>query len=357
MIISIGGDVAVKNDCEELFEKEDYKTLFNDVIDELNSSDKVIVNLECAVTDSDNAIKKIGPNLKAPVNTVKTLKLAGVTDCALANNHIFDYGKQGLSNTITLLNQYGIGYTGVGENRDAARKNLIFDNGDKTVAIVNVCEHEYSYALKDRVGTRAYDPYDTMDDITEAKKNNDYVIVIYHGGKEGCEYPSERLVKLCRSMVKHGASVVLCQHSHCIGCYEKFGGGHILYGQGNFHFICKEYEDVADGGAKWNTGLLIKLTIGDDVKFEMIPTVVDGKGIRLANQREKADILNSIKERSVALADESYIKKFEEFSKTLEYYKFIPDDLSQLFAHYLDCESHTDVWKVLYKTWNETNEK
>ena len=33
-----------------------------------------------------------------------------------------------------------------------------------------------------------------------------------------------------------GADVVLCQHSHCIGCYEQYEGAHILYGQGNFHF-------------------------------------------------------------------------------------------------------------------------
>lgn len=34
-----------------------------------------------------------------------------------------------------------------------------------------------------------------------------------------------------------------------------------------------------------------------------------------------------------------------------------PKEKTELFAHFLDCEAHTDVWRELYKTWNWTNEK
>ena len=100
-----------------------------------------------------------------------------------------------------------------------------------------MCEHEYSYALKDRMGTNPYSPFDTMRDIKKAKENADYVVVIYHGGKEISRYPSPRLLEHCREMVLSGASVVLTQHSHCIGCYEEYEGGHILYGQGNLNYF------------------------------------------------------------------------------------------------------------------------
>ena len=93
MEIIIGGDLSIKDSYEQ-FALCKTNELFNDVIHIFKNADKVLVNLECAVTECDTPIKKIGPNLKAPLNTIKTLKDAGVTDCCLSNNHIFDFGKK-----------------------------------------------------------------------------------------------------------------------------------------------------------------------------------------------------------------------------------------------------------------------
>ena len=68
-------------------------------------------------------------------------------------------------------------------------KNLIIEKNGEKICFITVCEHEYSYALDDRMGCRPYDEYDTMEDIRNARKDNDRVIVIYHGGKEHCRYP------------------------------------------------------------------------------------------------------------------------------------------------------------------------
>ena len=356
MKLIIGGDISVKEDCWELFDTCQHNKLFNDVLNEFEKADRVIVNLECAVTDKNTPIKKIGPNLKAPINTVKTLKNAGVTDCILSNNHIFDFGKLGVEDTINELNKHGINYTGYGKNNVDARKDLIITDGKIKIAVIAVCEHEYTYALDNREGAREYDPYDTNDDIVEAKKNNDYVIVIYHGGKEECRYPSPRLLKLCRSMVKHGADVVLCQHSHCIGCYEKFQNGHILYGQGNFHFVSKNFETKEDGGYMWNTGLIAEIEINDKIEIKFIPTIVDGASIRLANESEKARILSELNERSKSLLDNSWYEYFREYALAQERYRIFPKDQQEEISHFFDCEAHTDMCKEIFKTYNYTNE-
>ncbi len=356
MKIIIGGDVSIKKDCEELFARGKGQELFGNVTDVFKCADRVLVNLECAVTDKDTPIKKIGPNLKAPLNTIKTLKEVGVTDCCLSNNHIFDYGRAGIKDTIEQLEKHGISYTGFGENEQAARKNLIITDGKIKVSVIAVCEHEYSYALKNRMGARAYDPYDTNDDILEAKRSSDYVIVLYHGGKEECRYPSPRLLKACRSMIKHGADVVLCQHSHCIGCHEEFMGGHILYGQGNFHFICKEYENPQDGGYMWNTGLLAQIDIDNGLSLKLIPCVVDGLGIRLANREEEDKLLSELEERNKALKDGSWYEHWRAFALSQERYKIVPDELREEVAHLLDCEAHTDACREIYQTYNLTNE-
>ena len=356
MKLIIGGDVSIR-DSSSLFESCQGKELFNDIIDVFESADRVLVNLECAVTDKETPIKKIGPNLKAPMGTAKTLKSVGVTDCILSNNHIFDFGKPGAIDTINELEKQGINYTGFGENEIDSRKNMIIKYGNKKIAIIAVCEHEYTYALKDRMGARPYDPYDTNDDIFEAKKENDYVIVIYHGGKEDCRYPSPRLLKACRSMVKHGADVVLCQHSHAIGCYEEYMGSHILYGQGNFHFVWKKAESRQDGGEMWNTGLLVELDFCDGVEIEFLPCLVDGLGIRLAKGEEKEKLLREFNERNQELKNGTWEQKWHEFAASQQRYKIVPEELYEEVAHFIDCEAHTDVCREIYKTYNHTNER
>ena len=367
MKLIICGDLSVTNASAEAFAKQDKDAAFADVQGLFADADRVIVNLECALTDSENRIKKCGPNLTGPKTTADTLKAAGVTDCTLSNNHIFDFGKEGAHDTLDQLNRVGLGYTGYGANYEDSRKNMYLECDGIKVGIVNVCEHEYTYALENREGARPFDEFETMEDIREAKRNADRVIVIYHGGKERCRYPSPRLLKACREMVRCGADVVLCQHSHCIGCFETFEGGHILYGQGNFHFPGYFKEEM------WNEGLVACLDIDKDcVKVEYVPVESTDVGIRLANEEEKERIIASLLVRNGQILDGSWRDGWKAFCESVAhpYKKFMagahlpeghymmqngPDEYQQ-FAHYLDCEAHTDVWRELYKTYNYTNE-
>ncbi len=352
MKLYIGGDISI-GESAPLFAAGDAAAAFSpEMVSAFCGADGVIVNLECAITDQKTEIKKFGPCLAAPHGTGATLQKAGVTLCALSNNHIFDFGGAGLQDTLEELDAAGIPYTGIGDNEEDARRPYWIEKDGSRVAVINVCEHEYSYATATRRGAWAYDPYDTNDDIAEAKKTADYVIVIYHGGKEHCRYPSPRLCKACRSMVKHGADLVLCQHSHCIGCRETFMGGEILYGQGHFHFI---KATLATGREEtWNNGLLVELTVdknGGQVAY--LPVVTDGIGIRFAAGEEKEALLTAFEERSNR--PKTWPAGWEAFCESQTYYKFIPDNIADLFSHYLDCEAHTDVWRTLYPTWNKTN--
>jgi len=251
-----------------------------------------IVNLEVALTDGDTHIKKIGPALRAPVGTAATLAKLGVTYCSLANNHVFDHGKPGAESTVKALEAADIGYTGFGENIAGSRRNLILDDGNERVCVISVCEHEYSYALEDRMGTRAFDEFETPFEIREAKAKYDRVIVLYHGGKEQCEYPSPRLRKACRAMVRAGAGLVVCQHSHCVGCREEYRGGEIVYGQGNFNFV--KYIDHPH----WQSGLMLDVRAENGLHVEYIPVIAGDNGIDLAQGEEKQAVLEGFFSRS-----------------------------------------------------------
>ena len=202
MRLLIGADLVPTKQTEQFFIEQDEKTLFGEISDLIKKADRTIVNLECALTKSENAIKKFGPNLKADPRCADALKAFGITDVVLSNNHVFDFGIEGLQDTLNHLKRVGIAYTGVGENDVLSRKPHIIEQDGKQVGIVNVCEHEYTYALPDRMGANPFDPFTTMQDISALKKEVDFVIVLYHGGKEHYAYPSPHLAKVCRKIVE-----------------------------------------------------------------------------------------------------------------------------------------------------------
>ncbi len=343
-----------------LFKKKDTATLFNDTVSLFEGKDFRFVNLECAITESEHKIEKFGPNLKAPFETVEVLKELGVDCCGLSNNHFFDFGIEGAQDTLKTLDANGIPYTGFGKNYEDSRKNLIIEKDGQKICLITVCEHEYSYALEDRMGCRPFDVFDTLDDIRAAKAENDRVILIYHGGKEYSQYPSPRLLKACRTMAKAGADLILCQHSHCIGCYENYEGCHILYGQGNFHFI---HESNEDG---WFTSLAVDYdTKSNEISFTPIRALKDG--ITLAKGEDADEIMAAFAKRNEELQTGEWKKGWHAFCERMseKYVKVIhnacndnsTETNNKRFGHYLDCEAHTDVWRELFPTANQSNEK
>lgn len=360
MRILIAADLVPTSVTEKHFEEGNTRALFGDICYLAPQMDRFIVNLECALTNHDGAIKKFGPNIKCTPECVNGIKKLGVTDVCLSNNHVFDFGVKGLRDTMTALDEAGLPYTGIGENDTDSRKPYFFEQDGKRIGIVNVCEHEYTYALPNRIGANPFDPFLTMQDVRAAKAECDYLIVIYHGGKEYCRYPSPRLYNLCHELVHNGADAVICQHSHAIGCYEEYLGAHIVYGQGNFNFVFAGY----DCPECWYTGLLVELDINDDAKIKFHPIIATETGCDLAHGDVGGMILSQFEERNKSLLDGTWRERWHEFctSPEMAYYHEkvknagLDEESTQWFAHYLDCEAHTDVWRELYPTWNSTNE-
>lgn len=356
----LGDFCPTKEFSAPLFKKKDIETLFTDTVTLFDGKDFRFVNLECAITESDNAIEKFGPNLKAPFETAEVLKELQVDCCGLSNNHFFDFGIEGAMDTLKALEEVGIQTTGFGNNYEDSRKNLVIEKDGQKICLITVCEHEYSYALEDRMGCRPFDEFETLEDVRAAKAENDRVILIYHGGKEHCKYPSPRLMRACRAMARAGADMILCQHSHCIGCYEQYQGCHILYGQGNFHFI---HESNEDG---WFSALAVEYdTKSHKIAFTPIKALKDG--ITLAKGEEAKAIMAAFEKRNEELQNGEWKKGWHAFCERMseKYVNVIANACKEhseakdnhRFGHYLDCEAHTDVWKELFPTANQTNEK
>ena len=195
MKLFIGGDITPTQITSPVFDRGDLDALFGTVTALTRTGDAFIANLECALTDSDTPIRKCGPNLRGRPAYARLLKEFGLTAVGLSNNHVFDFGQPGLRETLASLDAAGLPWTGIGEDEQDARKPLFLEAAGKCVAFLCVAEHEYSYALPKigskpgRVGVWGFDPFQCMEYITLAKEKADYVIVLYHGGKEQCRYP------------------------------------------------------------------------------------------------------------------------------------------------------------------------
>ena len=360
MKLMMVGDICPTDATRPALDAKDPETLMGDALPLLKNADFTIGNLECALTDSENRIRKCGPNLKGKPEDAEVLKACGFTHLGLSNNHVMDFGVPGMRDTIGQVKNAGMIPFGFGENEEDSRRPVYITQDGVTAAIVAVCEHEYSYALPDQMGAAPFDPFETMEEIAQAKEHSDFVLVMYHGGKEQCEVPSPRLRRACRAMIRAGASLVLTQHSHCIGCRESYRGGEILYGQGNFLFV--KYADHPH----WKSGLMASVVLENGgLGVEYIPVVTADTGIRLAQGAEKESILAAFAQRSEAIRDEARAEKMWEAFCTDEkqrYYKDLvlgsfadpecPGEVKQIFPHYLDCEAHLDVWKTLFKTWH-----
>lgn len=310
MQLLIAGDLVPTKSNYELFKDGDLKSLLGEsLLSVWEASDYRIFNLEVPITDIKSPIPKCEPNLIASTKIIKGIKELNPSLITLANNHIFDQGVQGVESTKNILEGYNIKYTGIGSNIKEAKKPYIIRDNNISIGVYACAEHEFSIATESKCGANSFDFLNTFDDIQDLKKYCDYIIVLYHGGKEHYRYPSPYLQKVCKKMVEKGADLVVCQHSHCIGCYEEYLNSTIVYGQGNFIF------DECDNDY-WATSLLISLEISNNIKINYIPIVKKCNCIRLALENMANEILFDFKGRSSNILKEKFVEQeYEKFAK------------------------------------------
>lgn len=285
----------------------DYRRLFNDggifseeIISDIKTADFVLGNLECPTTNSNQAITKAGPNLKAEPQDLKMLASIGFNAFSLANNHILDYGAQGVKDTLANLNANGLKYFGAGRNKDEAEKALICVIGGKKVGFLSFAEHEFNLASKVAPGANHFDLLESFDLIRQIKSEVDYLIVLYHGGIEYYQYPSPIVQKKCRKMIASGANLVSIQHSHCIGTVERYQNGHIVYGQGNSVFGVRR-------NSSWNEGLVISINVeSHEVNYR--PIIAKNNGVDYSDAKAMHQILSELFKRSEKLSNQEWLE-------------------------------------------------
>lgn len=368
MKILIAGDYCPQDRVNTLLKECDYSTVLGEIKKETEKADFSIVNLECPVLEgAAQPIEKCGPNLSCRRYGIDALKWAGFDCVTLANNHILDYGSEGISTTLQMCKKECIFTVGAGINANDASKTLYVEKNGETLAIVNCCEHEFSIASQTKAGANPLNPIRQYYAIKEAHLQAKNVIVIVHGGKEHYQLPSPRMQELYRFFIDAGADAVINHHQHCFSGYELYGGKPIFYGLGNFCFDNPVYRNQA-----WNKGYFVRIDTEGLSEFEIVPYFQcdEEPSVRLAIKdafHEEIAALNSIitNEERLCCEYENILDKNEGFYKTfLTPYSgrwsralfkrgFLPSFLSKkrklALFDFIGCESHVDFMLNLLK--------
>lgn len=205
----------------------------------------LLLNLEAPIIKKKvPAIKKAGPHLSSrefvlPVNSGSTIV------ANLANNHIMDYGSEGLRDTLTECNEKNILVVGAGENLDEARLPLIIEINNKKIGIIGCCEIQFGISTPWKSGVASLGPW-IYSAIRDLKNRVDLIIISIHGALEDFPLPSPEWQELLRSFVDEGANIIHGHHSHVPQGFEEYNGGIIFYGLGNCVVDPKKWKNRAN---------------------------------------------------------------------------------------------------------------
>ena len=260
----IAGDFSPQDRVARIYEQSPAE-VFGDFMQLLTSADLAILNLEAPLCRPSRPISKTGPCLHGPVETADFLAYSGFGLVCMANNHIMDYGYDGVAETVAALRRAGMSWAGAGENYVQAARPFALDIQGRKVAILNFAENEWSTTFDSRPGACPVDPVRNHVSIGAAREAADTVVVISHGGHESHPLPSPGMQELFRFYVDAGADVVVNHHTHCTSGYEIYKTKPVFYSVGNFLF-----DNPQQRSGLWTQGMAVELLLqGDTVDFRL----------------------------------------------------------------------------------------
>ncbi len=206
------------NRFDVVAKEKGYSYFLENVKPIFEKDDLTIINLEGPLTVNGKAADKEFAFRGLPAY-VEILKKGSVETVNLANNHTLDYGTIGYTDTQKVLKDNKIGYFGA-DSIDYRTINEV------RVAIIGAKGWYFNKSIKEILANQ----------IQEAKKKADLIIVEFHWGEERQYYPNTTQKNLAHYVIDQGAHLVLGSHPHVVQGVESYKGVNIVYSLGNFCF-------------------------------------------------------------------------------------------------------------------------
>jgi len=215
--------------------------------------DARVINLETSITRSDDYWPDKEIHYRMHPDNVQCLTAAGIDVCALANNHVLDFGRPGLRETLGTLSQAGLRTAGAGDTVAEARAPAVVEISGKGRLVVFGFGDESSGIPSSWAATNDRPGIDVLPDLSEAtatgivervqavKRARDVVVASIHWGSNwGHEVPAGQQ-RFARRLLDGGVDIVHGHSSHHVRPIEIYRGKLILYGCGDF---LNDYEGI-----------------------------------------------------------------------------------------------------------------
>jgi len=286
------GDFCLGNGAVPHLETE-LKALFS-------SADLICVNFEAPIVFSSHSpAPKSGPVIYQSSSALQCCREWGITHVSMANNHIMDYGNDGLINTIKQLD--GIEYFGAAEHFDEAYRPCLFVKDGMRIALLSFAEAQFGVLQDecnaDHAGYAWIDHPRARKAVSEARLQADWVIVQVHAGLEMVDIPLPEWRWRYKELIDLGADLVIGHHPHVIQGSECYKDKIIYYSLGNFYMDTMLSDVYSGSGA----ALLVTLD-GTGIDSEFIPLITsrskvgfDGTGSGMASYLKLTETISDYK--------------------------------------------------------------
>ncbi len=237
-VLLAGGDLLFTPHLNPYIAKHGHDYPFLALRSLLQNADLVFANLETPLTSGGEPFPGKGYTFRTQPLWAEVLARNGFKLLSLANNHIMDYGSEGLTDTMRLLRREGIQFSGAGESLKQARRAAWLEIKGLKIACLSYSltfPSEF-YAQENQPGTAfAYAQF-LEEDIPAASTLADVLIVSFHWSEELRQIPKEYQRKLAHKVIDLGADIVLGHHPHVLQGLEVYRGKLIAYSLGNLAF-------------------------------------------------------------------------------------------------------------------------
>lgn len=203
----------------------------------LLSADITLANLEAPFTQSGKAFDKTFI-FRVPPEYAGGVARAGFDVLTLANNHILDYGPEGLLSTVMVLDSLGIAHCGVGSDLSAAERGVVVNRGMWRVGFLaySMTYPTDFWATQGKIGTAYPYPDRFRECLRVMREEADLIVVSFHWGGELKDDPKPYQRLFARRAIDGGADLVVGHHPHVLQGLEIYKDRLIAYSLGNFVF-------------------------------------------------------------------------------------------------------------------------
>jgi len=260
-----------------------------------------LINLETAVTTSDTPWPGKGINYRMQPANLGVLSGAGIDACSLANNHVLDWGRAGLKETLTSLKTAGVNCAGAGQQLEQARAPAGFELPPRGRVLLFAYGHPSSGIPPEWAATDKQTGINLLPDLSDTsvhriaeqvaavKAANDLVLFSIHwGGNWGYPIPAAFRRFAHRLIDEAGIDIIHGHSSHHVMGIEVYRDRPILYGCGDF---INDYEGIG-GKEAYRAELGLMYFVSSDpqtgrlLELRMVPTRLKQFRLQRASRKE-----------------------------------------------------------------------